>query len=145
MTEHEVSISSVRAAAVGVDPALIRGFENEGYMYFTWADRPSVGAQCAQCNSIVWVNQRKNAVLSEVVPSSVPDSGPAYRAYHEDNIRRFLLSVPPCPKCDGVVFDRFVNNVSFPRFPSGLELREDMAGSDILKVDAENVEVFHLD
>lgn len=35
--ETEVSISRVLAAKIGVEPALIRGCEEEGLIYFTWS------------------------------------------------------------------------------------------------------------
>lgn len=140
-----MSISRVPAAKIGVEPALIRGREDQGLMYFTWADSPVVGAQCATCNTIVWVNPRKDAILNEPKPADVPESGSGYRAYAEEKIRRFLASMPSCPQCGQHRFDRFVNNVNYPRFPSGQELGENVTAADVVKVDAESVEVALLD
>jgi hypothetical protein len=139
--EKKVSISRVLAAKIGVEPALIRGHEDQGFIYFTWADSPVVGAQCANCNAILWVDQRNDEILSESKPPDVPDSGPGYRGYAEGKIRRFLAAMPSCPNCGQLNFDRFVNNVNYPRFPSGEELGENIPSTDVLKVDAENIEV----
>jgi hypothetical protein len=140
----EVSISRVPAVTIGVEPALIRGYEDQGLIYFTWADTPVVGAQCANCHAIVWADQRSNAILSEATPSGVPTSGPGYRAYAEDKIRRFLGSLPSCPHCGQRHFDRFVNNVNYPRFANGGVLRENIARVDVIPVSAEDVEVWVL-
>jgi hypothetical protein len=143
--ESVVSISRVPAAKVGVEPALIRGREDQGLMYFTWADSLIVGAQCAICNTILWVDPCKDAILSEIKPDDVPQSSSGYRAYAEEKIRRFLASMPGCPQCGQRHFDRFVNNVNCPRFPNGQELGEDVSSADVVKVDAEGVEVALLD
>lgn len=140
-----MSISRIPAAKIGIEPALIRGHESQGLMYFTWADTPVIGAQCAICNTIVWVDPRKNTILSEPKPADIPESGPGYRAYAEEKNRRFLASMPSCPQCGQHHFDRFVNNVNYPRFPNGEELGEDVSSADIVKVDAESVEVSRLD
>lgn len=136
-----MSISLVLATSIGVEPALIRGREDEGLIYFTWADSPAVGGQCANCNGILWVDQRRNLILSEAKPADVPESGLGYREYSEEKIRRFLTSMPSCPHCGQHNFDRFVNNVNYPRFLSGEELGEHVSSADVLKVDTENVEV----
>ncbi|WP_448110077.1 hypothetical protein [Luteibacter jiangsuensis] len=136
-----MSISQVPAAKIGVQPALIRGHEDQGLMYFTWADSPVVGAQCANCNAILWVDQRKNVILSENKPDDVPQSGPGYQEYARSKIRRFLAAMPACPYCGHHSFDRFVNNVSFPRFPDGQELGEKISSADVLNADAKNIEV----
>lgn len=143
--ENEVSISRVLAAKIGVEPALIRGHEDQGLIYFTWADSPVVGAQCASCNTILWVNQRRNAILSELKPADIPESGLGYRRYAEEKNRRFLASMPHCPQCGQHNFDRFVNNVNYPRFPGGEELGGNISSADLVKVDPESVEVALLD
>lgn len=65
-------LKAVPAAKIGIEPALIRGHEDLGLMYFTWADSPVIGAQCAACNTIVWVNPRRDPILSESKPVEVP-------------------------------------------------------------------------
>lgn len=142
--ENEASISRVLAAKIGVEPALIRGREDEGLIYFTWADSPVVGAQCANCNAILWVDQRRNAILSETKPADVPESGSGYRRYVEGKICGFLASMPGCPHCGQHNFDRFVNNVNYPRFSSGVELGEHISSTDVVKMDADNVEVSYV-
>jgi len=136
-----VAISRVLAAKIGVEPALIRDHQDKGLIYFTWEDSPVVGAQCANCNFILWVNQQKDVILTENKPADVPESGPGYRIYAEEKIRRFLDSLPNCPQCGQHNFDRFVNNVNYPRFPGGEELGKNISSTDVLKVDAENIEV----
>lgn len=136
-----MSISRVHAAKIGVQPALIRGHEDQGLIYFTWANTPVVGAQCANCNAILWVDQRKDAMLNESKPADVPESGPGYQGYAKGKIRRFLAAMPSCPNCGQHNFDRFVNNVNYPRFPSGEEFGENTSSTDVLKADAENIEV----
>lgn len=137
--ENKVSVSKVLAAKIGVQPALIRGREDQGLIYFTWADSPVVGAQCANCNAILWVDQRKDMILNETKPAAVPESGPGYQEYAKGKIRRFLDAIPSCPHCGQD--DRFVNNVNYPRFHSGEELGENTPSTDVLKANAENIEV----
>lgn len=87
MPKISAPVSLVTARSIGVEPALIRGEEVQGLMYFTWDDAPVAGAQCAKCNEVIWVDQRLDEILNERKPIDVPESGPGYRAYKEEKIR----------------------------------------------------------
>jgi hypothetical protein len=136
-----VRLSRVFAQEVGIEPAMIRGREDQGLIYFTWAETPVVGAQCGNCNFILWVNQRNNGILSGKRPAEIPESGPGYRVYAEGKIARFLASMPSCPNCGHHEFNRLINNVNYPRFSKGGELGENVSSADVIKVDGGTIEV----
>lgn len=128
-----VTVRLVSTSEIGVVPARIRAHELDGIVFFTWPDSPAVGAQCGSCHSIVWVDQRMNLVLNEAKPVDVPESGRGYRVYQMAKIQRFLSSIPACPQCGSTNFDRFINNVTHPRFPNGKELPANLSSSDLIK------------
>lgn len=129
------TISQIKAVDVGVEPALIKDYETHGLVFFTWADSPVVGAQCGNCHTILWTNPLANQVLSEPKPDTVPDHGPGYRSYYEDNLKKFLKSLPPCPKCRNDNYDRFVNNVLWCRFSDGTEIPKNVNPERIIPQD----------
>lgn len=132
-----LTIRLVSASEIGVEPARIRGREPDGIVFFTWPDSPAVGAQCGNCHSIVWVDQRSNPILNEITPLTVPESGQEYREYQAAKIQRFLTSMPACPNCGSSNFDRFINNVNYPRFPNGKEFPVDASSSDLVREDGD--------
>jgi hypothetical protein len=141
IVEKKLNILRVPASRIGVEPAFIRGFEDRGMVFFTWTESPVVGGQCANCNTILWVYQRRDVILNENPPPEVPESGAGYRKYREQKIFRFLSALPVCPQCGKHCFDRFVNNVSYPRFAAGGEVPEELNGADVLRLDPDDVEV----
>ena len=74
------------ANEVGIQPAYIKGKEKHGLCYFTWHDSDAVGGQCAECHTIVWVDPRLNAILTEQKPDEVPTSGEGSSKYYENMI-----------------------------------------------------------
>jgi hypothetical protein len=119
------NLRKITANAVGVIPAYVSGNEKHGFCYFMWETANAVGAQCANCHTIVWQNPFNNEILSEDTPSGVPDSGKQYVEYYLQKVRRFLTSQPKCPECGSNHFDLFVNNVNFPRYSDGTTFDED--------------------
>lgn len=119
------TLKKISADSVGVIPAYVRGQEEHGLSYFLWEDVYAVGAQCANCHTIIWQNPLTNPILAATKPAHIADSGPQYTAYYQQNIQRFLKSQPSCPQCGENHFDFFVNNVNFPRFADGAVLDED--------------------
>lgn len=124
-------------------PAYIEGMEKSGLAYFLWAYSPAAGAQCGLCNAVVWVDVFDNPTLSEKKPEPVPVSGDGYKQYYNQKVQRFLESIPPCPSCGSQKFDRFVNNVNFPRLEDGTVLI-DVAPDSIKNVDPKGVSVWFL-
>lgn len=122
MTAESEEVVFLPAAALGVEPAFVRGYEREGLVYLTWKDSPVVGAQCKGCHGILWVDQRRDPVLNEKKPVEVPDFDKGYQAYCRDQTRRFMQRLPACPGCGRCEYDRFVNNVNHPRFEGGKEM-----------------------
>lgn len=112
-------LKKIAAHAVAVMPVLIKGMEKHGYCYFMWETANAVGAQCANCHTIVWQSPLNNKILSEEKPANVPDSGKQYADYYQQNIDRFLTSQPVCPECGSNHYDLLVNNVNFPRYADG--------------------------
>ena len=113
------SLKNIAAHAVAVMPVLIKGMENHGFCYFMWETANAVGAQCANCHTIVWQSPLTNKILSEQKPANLPDSGKQYTDYYQQMIRRFLALQPTCPECGSNHYDLFVNNVNFPRYADG--------------------------
>lgn len=116
-----MKINKISAEELNIEPGYVKGLEKNGLLYFLWDENPCVGAQCSNCNTILWTNSRKNFILNEEKPSNIPDSGPAYRNYYQKKLARFLSSLPSCPECNLGHYDKFINNVEFPRFPNGAE------------------------
>ena len=114
-------MKQVSAKDLEIESSLIKGKEKHGLSYFLWHDSSSVGGQCSNCHTVVWVNSRADKVLSEVKPPHIADSGEEYRNYYQTRIQRFLSSLPACPVCNSITYDRFINNVNFPRFSDGTE------------------------
>lgn len=135
-------IRLVMASKIGVEPARIRSYELDGVVYFTWPDSPVVGGQCSSCHTIVWVDQRLDPILNEAKPSEVPESGEGYREYQDGKILRFLASMPACPHCGNLKFDRFINNVNYPRFPNGKSFPEAVSNLDLIKEDPQSALVY---
>lgn len=133
------------ANEVGIQPAYVKGMEQHGLCYFTWHDSSAVGAQCNCCNNIVWVNSRTNPILNEQKPDSVPDSGEGYQKYYKNKLKRFLKSLPSCPSCGNIEYDRFINNVSYPRFPDGLQFDDKDGNVELLNADDNKIEIYWLE
>lgn len=135
----------VTAKFVNVEPSFVRGSESRGMLYTTWSDSPVVGAQCGFCNTIVWVNQREDPILTEAVPAGVPESGDGFRRYADDRTARFLRSLPACPTCGRRNHDLLINNMRIPRFPDGGEPPAGLRGADVTSVDGNDVHVYLLE
>jgi hypothetical protein len=119
------SLKKISANAVGVIPAYVKGMQKHGFCYFMWETANAVGAQCAKCHAIVWQDPRKNKILNEAKPADVPEYGNKYTVYYQQKIRRFLADQPNCPECGSNEYDRFINNVNFPRYADGTVFTED--------------------
>ncbi len=77
-----------------------------------------LGAQCTNCHTILWITGRNDPILNED-DSNIPDSGPIYREYYKNKLKRFLSSLPFCPNCHQQAYDLFVNNTTSSRFEDG--------------------------
>jgi hypothetical protein len=139
MTAKSEEVVFLPAAALGVEPAFVRGYENEGLLYLTCKDSRVVGAQCIGCHRILWVDQRQEPVFNEKKPAEVQDFGDGYRAYYRDQTSRFMKSLPACPSCGRCEYDKLINNVNYPRFESGIEMVSTESGAEIVPVDASAV------
>lgn len=135
-------IIQISAKEAGVEPALVRDCETHGLVFFRWAQAPVIGAQCGHCHTILWTDPRADRVLGEPRPDKVPDHDAGYRSYYEDNLKRFLGSLPPCPNCGTQAFNRFVNNVQWCRFADGTELPEETSHGQLIAQDANLVLVW---
>jgi len=133
------------AEEIGVQPAYVKGLEDHGVCYFTWPESYAAGGQCECCSSILWVDPRESQILSEPKPDGVPEYGDGYRKYYEEKLERFLQSLPPCPACGNKAYDKFINNVSFPRFSDGAEFDDKSGNVELTNVDPKNFEVWWAD
>ncbi len=134
------------ASEVRIEPAYIKGLEKHGLVYFMDGhSSDAVGAQCKHCHTVIWVNARLDPILNKKHPDNIPDSGEAYRRYYKDKLKRFLNSMPVCPVCGNQKYDRFINNVEFPRFADGTEFYEIDEDADEIPVNADNVKIWWLE
>jgi len=129
------------ASDVGIQPAYVKSMEKHGLCFFTWHYSDAVGAQCKQCNNIVWVDPIDNGILNEAKPNQIPSSGEEYQKYHKHKIVRFLESLPACPVCNSTEYDKFINNVSYARFSDGTEF-ENNAEFELINENPEKVKIW---
>ena len=90
---------------------------SDGLSYFVGATSEAAGGQCGHCQAVIWVHGRLNRILTEPYPRELPDTGPEYRAYRKDKIRRFLDSLPQCPVCGYHNYNRFITRGELACFP----------------------------
>ncbi|ENV32980.1 hypothetical protein [Acinetobacter gerneri] len=116
------ALHQVAASQLGVGVWYQKGFEQNG-IAFTSPNEDEIfetlGAQCANCHTIVWITGRSDPILNEEVPQYAKHGGPAYRKYIKDNLKRFLRSLPSCPHCHQQAYDLFINNIVIPRYQNG--------------------------
>lgn len=112
-------VFKIKASNVGVRAVLVKGMENHGLCYFVDAHQSNaVGGQCSHCHTIVWVDARIYPILSENISSLF---GENYRKEYLANLNSFLKNLPSCPVCSLNLYDKFVNNVNYPRYADGTE------------------------
>ncbi len=133
------------ASEFGIQPAYVGSKEKHGLCFFTWHDSVAVGAQCSHCNTIVWLDPRFDVVLNERKPVKIPASGEDYRSYYEDKINRFLKSLPDCPSCGHNLYNRFVNNTSYPRYADGTDFDDNNGGISLRNEDPGSVQIWWLE
>lgn len=140
-----MNLTKKLALDVGIYPAYVKGMEKHGICYFTWPESNVAGGQCKNCHTIIWVDSRKDPILNEAKPSTIPDSGPIYRNYFVEKISRFLNSLPKCPNCSSIAHDKFINNTSYPRFPDGESFDDKEESIELVDLDPEEIKVWWLE
>ena len=133
------------ASEVGIQPATIKFMEQHGLCFFTKDNSDTLGGQCSCCHTIIWVNGRKHPILGEELPTCLEGGGPAYRAYYQDKLKRFLLSLQPCPSCGETEYDLFINNAVTPRLSDGTDISKRGYGLKPIPVDPNSVKVWWLE
>lgn len=110
----------VAASQIEVIPYYYKNYQKHGLQYESQRDSRAepLGAQCGNCHTIVWITGRSDPILNED-DSKISDSGPVYREYIRNKLKRFLKSLPVCPHCHQQAYDLFVNNVTLTRFEDG--------------------------
>jgi len=130
---------------IGVEAYRIEGYEKHGLVFLSERGRGACGAQCANCNNILWTSVGENSILNEEIPDSVPDSGPVYSDYFYQKIKRFLGSLPECPECKKKHYDVFFTNyvplsdMVFSRFEDGYSYPKGNLNAKITNVDVSDV------
>ncbi|MDP7845283.1 hypothetical protein [Acinetobacter pittii] len=115
------SLHQVAASEIAVVPYYLNGYQQNGLQYGVneYERAEPLGAQCANCHTILWITGRSDPILNETKPKNIPDSGPIYREYIQDNLKRFLRSLPACPNCHQQTYDLFVHTTTLTRFEDG--------------------------
>lgn len=111
----------VPASQLGIGVWYQKGYEQKGILFTApnnYHPSEALGAQCANCNTIVWLNGRSDPILNEN-DKNIPDSGPVYREYYQNKLKRFLKSLPACPHCHQQIYDLFISNLVIPRYQNG--------------------------
>ena len=114
------SLHQIAASEIAVVPYYLKGYQQHGLQYgINEHERVEpLGAQCTNCHTILWITGRNDPILIED-NTSIPDSGPVYREYYQNKLKRFLKSLPPCPACHQQAYDLFINNLVIPRYQNG--------------------------
>ncbi|MCG6036398.1 hypothetical protein [Acinetobacter oleivorans] len=115
------SLHQVAASQLGIGVWYQKEYEHKGILFTPpnqYHSSEAVGAQCANCHTILWIIGRNDPILNED-NTSIPDSGPVYREYYQNKLKRFLKSLPPCPACHQQAYDLFINNLVIPRYQNG--------------------------
>ncbi|MEA1230519.1 hypothetical protein ODQ17_14185 [Acinetobacter sp. IRS14] len=116
------SLHQVAASQLGIGVWYQKGFEQNGILFIRpnhYHPSEAMGAQCANCNTIVWITGRNDPILNEDLPEYAVNGGSLYRNYIENNTKRFLNSLPSCPACHQQAYDLFINNLVIPRYQNG--------------------------
>lgn len=133
------------AADFGVKPAYVEGQKQHGLLFFISRGSRVIGAQCENCNIVVWGNPEYLPFLNEKRPPAIPSSGSKYREYIEIKISNFLSSITCCPNCNHGSFDKFITNYTFPRFPDGCSFDETDVNIQLIYEDPEQVMVWWME
>ncbi|MFW2761338.1 hypothetical protein ACN6Q3_18315, partial [Acinetobacter baumannii] len=114
------SLHQVAASEIAVIPYYLKGYQQHGLQYGIneYERAEPLGAQCTNCHTILWITGRNDPILNED-DSNIPDSGPIYREYYKNKLKRFLSSLPLCPNCHQQAYDLFINNTTLTRFEDG--------------------------
>lgn len=124
-------LHQVAASEIAVIPYYLNGYQQHGLQYRInqYEIAEPLGAQCAYCHTIVWITGRSDPILNED-DSNIPDSGPVYREYYQNKLKRFLRSLPACPHCHKPAYDLFINNITLKRFEDGSPFPNEFYGID---------------
>lgn len=90
------SLHQVAASEIAVIPYYLKGYQQHGLQYGIneYERAEPLGAQCTNCHTILWITGRNDPILNED-DSNIPDSGPIYREYYKNKLKRFLSSLLP--------------------------------------------------
>ncbi|RLZ08823.1 hypothetical protein EAH57_07295 [Acinetobacter sp. 2JN-4] len=116
------ALHQVAASQLGIGVWYQKGYEQKGILFTPpneYERSEALGAQCANCHTIVWITGRSDPILNEELPDYAVHGGPVYREYIQDNLKRFLRSLPACPHCHQQAYNLFINNIVIPRYQNG--------------------------
>ncbi|MDS7929708.1 hypothetical protein RMB13_09495 [Acinetobacter sp. V102_4] len=106
------SLHQVAASEIAVVPYYLKGYHQHGLQYDSQRDSRAqpLGAQCANCHTILWITGRSDPILFKEVNN---------QESYDDQHKRFLRSLPLCPNCHQQIYDLFVHNTTLTRFEDG--------------------------
>lgn len=140
------SLHQVAASEIAVVPYYLNGYQQNGLQYGVneYERAEPLGAQCANCHTILWITGRSDPILNETKPKNIPDSGPIYREYIQDNLKRFLNSLPSCPHCYQQAYDLFINSTIMPRYQNGdyYSLESDLGPNEEMSAKVKDISVW---
>ncbi|GAA5584886.1 hypothetical protein Acal01_00017 [Acinetobacter calcoaceticus] len=107
------TLHQVAANKIGVIPYYLNMYQQHGLQYDSQRDSSAepLGAQCANCHTIVWITGRSDPILFKEAPNN--------QESYDDQHKRFLRSLPACPNCHQQSYDLFVHNTTLTRFEDG--------------------------
>ncbi|MDV8150999.1 hypothetical protein [Acinetobacter pittii] len=140
------SLHQVAASEIAVVPYYLKGYQQHGLQYGIneYERAEPLGAQCTNCHIILWITGRNDPILNETKPKNIPDSGPIYREYIQDNLKRFLNSLPSCPHCYQQAYDLFINSTIMPRYQNGdyYSLESDLGPNEEMSAKVKDISVW---
>lgn len=133
------------AKKVEVSPAYLKGGEERGLFFCGELHSEYIGGQCAHCNTIIWVANRSDPILSAPPPADMQDAGPEWTQYFYARHNRFLKSLPSCPECGRRHYDRFIWGGTWARFADGSEFDVNTMVERLVELDPSTVDVWVLE
>lgn len=126
------ALHQVAANEIAVIPYYLKGYQQHGLQYRIneYERAEPLGAQCANCHTIVWITGRSDPILNEKLPEYAVNGGPVYREYYQNKLKRFLRSLPACPHCHQQAYDLFITNITLKRFEDGSPFPNEFHGID---------------
>ncbi len=114
-------LQQIKASQLGITPCYVKNQTEQGILFYPpnhYHRSEAMGAQCANCQTIIWVTGRWHPVLYREIQLN---DGIEYRKEYQNRIKDFLTSLPKCPECQLNQYGLFIDNVTQPQLKKGIK------------------------